>query len=297
MSFRDDSQARSLGGAATSAAAAGAGVAGSRWAAAASASASSSSSCCCSCSAAAGASGSSATCRTRLPRRRRASRRPLGLPSPAPMRTPARTAASSATSTRCSASGRTSSRAAGAPTCPPTTYFESGQWQTGCGRRAPTSGPFYCPADKHVYIDLGFLDELHDRFGATGGLARAGLRDRARVRPPRAGSPRHARPAAATRPARRAVRAHRAAGRLLRGRVGRARDRDRPAGADHAGSRSPTRSTRRRPSATIASRSRRRARSTRDTWTHGSSAQRKTWFTTGYQTGDMTKCDTFGGSI
>ena len=34
-----------------------------------------------------------------------------------------------------------------------------------------------------------------------------------------------------------------------------------------------------------------------DKWTHGSSQQRKNWFTTGYKTGDMTKCDTFGGSI
>ena len=34
-----------------------------------------------------------------------------------------------------------------------------------------------------------------------------------------------------------------------------------------------------------------------DTWTHGSSAQRKAWFTTGYQTGDITSCDTFGGAI
>jgi len=34
-----------------------------------------------------------------------------------------------------------------------------------------------------------------------------------------------------------------------------------------------------------------------DKWTHGSSQQRKAWFTTGYKTGDMTKCDTFGGSI
>ena len=128
-------------------------------------------------------------------------------------------------------------------------------------------------------------------------VARAGLRDRARVRPPRAGSPRHA--GSARQHDRRTghVRAHRAAGRLLRGRVGRARDADRPAGADHAGSRSPTRSTRRQPSATTASSSETQGQVDPDTWTHGSSAQRKAWFTTGYQTGDMTSCDTFGGAI
>ena len=52
---------------------------------------------------------------------------------------------------------------------PATTYFETGQWQTGCGPASTDVGPFYCPADKHVYIDLAFLDELHDKFGATGG--------------------------------------------------------------------------------------------------------------------------------
>ncbi|WP_140487309.1 neutral zinc metallopeptidase [Flavobacterium sp. GSA192] len=51
----------------------------------------------------------------------------------------------------------------------PNVVLFSGGVQTACGSATSDSGPFYCPADQKIYMDLSFFEELKTRFGAQGG--------------------------------------------------------------------------------------------------------------------------------
>jgi predicted metalloprotease len=55
----------------------------------------------------------------------------------------------------------------------PVLILFSGSVESACGYATAASGPFYCPADQQVYIDLSFYDELKNRFGAPGDFAMA----------------------------------------------------------------------------------------------------------------------------
>ena len=56
---------------------------------------------------------------------------------------------------------------------PTTAVLFRDAYQSGCGFAQAATGPFYCPADHKVYLDLGFFRELQERFGAPGDFARA----------------------------------------------------------------------------------------------------------------------------
>ena len=55
----------------------------------------------------------------------------------------------------------------------PTLVLFSGGVNSACGFQSAAVGPFYCPGDNQVYIDLAFFQELHSRFGAPGDFAQA----------------------------------------------------------------------------------------------------------------------------
>ena len=55
----------------------------------------------------------------------------------------------------------------------PTLVLFNGAVESGCGLAETAVGPFYCPADEKLYIDLGFFDQLDEQLGARGDFARA----------------------------------------------------------------------------------------------------------------------------
>ena len=56
---------------------------------------------------------------------------------------------------------------------PPKVVLFSGATQSACGTAQTASGPFYCPKDEKVYLDLAFYSQLRDQFGAPGDFAQA----------------------------------------------------------------------------------------------------------------------------
>lgn len=168
--------------------------------------------------------------------------------------------------------------------------------QSGCGVASSSTGPFYCPNDENVYIDLNFYTELKQRFGASGDFAQAyvlahevghhvqkilGILDRAQAR-------QSGQVGAGGLSVRTELQADcfagiwanhtKSEGILEQGDIDEALNAAAAVGDD-----------------TIQERT--QGYAVPESFTHGTAEQRKRWFMSGFQSGRLDSCDTFSGSI
>lgn len=175
----------------------------------------------------------------------------------------------------------------------PTLVLFSGAVQSACGLNSAAVGPFYCPADEQVYIDLGFFDQLERRFGAPGDFAQAyvlahevghhvqnlmGISDRVQRARQRASG---------VESNELSVRMELQADCLAGVWAAYARDLLEPGDVEEG----------LRAAAAIGDDAIQRQATggvRPESWTHGSSEQRQTWLRRGMQSGDLDACNTFG---
>jgi uncharacterized protein len=185
----------------------------------------------------------------------------------------------------------------GLPFHTPRIGFFTQATSTGCGQASAQTGPFYCPADQEIYFDLGFLQQLQDQFGAQGQFAQAYIVAHEYGH--------HLQTLLGTEPK---VRAAQERNPSLANRYSVALElqADCYAGvwanlADASrqnGINLTTANIKEAQDAAAAVGDDRIQQETQgrvnpESFTHGTAAQRKGWFTTGYQSGNIDKCDTF----